>query len=247
MHAGTDEPDPRDLAVRHPSVSSCRVRAPSLSRRDRTGSPDGGRVTGGAPARALDEREPVERERRLGQRLDRDPHEEQRVVVAGDPVRRQRPAALAAMDQDPFAITADGDRDRVHARPGSRTHGRPGRRRDDATRGSSGSGCDGRCRRRRAGRRAGNGCSGTIRRGGRHHAGAEFWTTGCDLRVRRKADGIDRRRAPDMERPSRRDGLELSGQGWSYERAVLRRRDATAAATQAEDMSSVSFPVRRPR
>ena len=62
-----------------------------------------------------------------------------------------------------------------------------------------------------------------------------------------KADGIGRRRAPDMERPSRWDGLELSGQGWSYERAVLRRREATAAATQAEDMSSVSFPVRRPR
>src|SRR6187402_276126 len=68
----------------------------------------------GRPGPRSDEREPVERERWLGERLDRDPDEQQRVVVAGDPVARQRPAAVAAMDQDPLAVLADGDRDRFH-------------------------------------------------------------------------------------------------------------------------------------
>src|SRR5690349_5474003 len=60
-----------------------------------------------------DEREPVERERRLGEGLDRDPDEQERVVVAGGPVRRQRPAAVTAVDQEPLAVAADGDRDRL--------------------------------------------------------------------------------------------------------------------------------------
>jgi hypothetical protein len=54
------------------------------------------------------------RPKRLGKRLDRDPDEEQRVVVAGDPVRRERAAALAAMNEDPLAVLANGDRDRLH-------------------------------------------------------------------------------------------------------------------------------------
>ena len=64
----------------------------------------------------LDEREPVERERWLGERLHGDPDEEQRIVVAGRPVRGERAAAPAAVDEDPFAILADRDRDRLHRR-----------------------------------------------------------------------------------------------------------------------------------
>ena len=55
-----------------------------------------------------------ERERRLAERLHRDAHQLHRVVVGGDTIRRNRAAALAAVDYRPFAALSDPDRDRLH-------------------------------------------------------------------------------------------------------------------------------------
>ena len=66
--------------------------------------------------RPSDEGQPVEREGWLSQRLDRQPEEQQRVVVTCRPVAVQDSAALAAVDEHPFAVTAHGNRDGLHGR-----------------------------------------------------------------------------------------------------------------------------------
>lgn len=68
----------------------------------------------GSPRPRLDQRKAIQRERRLGERLHRDPHEQERVVVAGDPVARQRAAAVAAMNEHPLAVLPNGNGDRFH-------------------------------------------------------------------------------------------------------------------------------------
>ena len=59
---------------------------------------------------------PIQREGRLGDGAHRDTDEQQRAVVAGDAVRVQHAAAVAAMDEHPFAVAADGDGDGFHRR-----------------------------------------------------------------------------------------------------------------------------------
>ena len=45
-----------------------------------------------------------------------DTYQDERVVVTGAAIRVQRVAAGAPVDEDPFAVAAYGDRDRLHRR-----------------------------------------------------------------------------------------------------------------------------------
>ena len=56
----------------------------------------------------------VERERRLAQRLHGNAHELHRVVVRRHAVGAERPAALAAVDDSPFAASAHPNSHRLH-------------------------------------------------------------------------------------------------------------------------------------
>lgn len=58
----------------------------------------------------------LERERWLGDRAYGEAEQHQRVVVPGRAVEPEDTAPGAAMDQDPFALATDGDRDRLHRR-----------------------------------------------------------------------------------------------------------------------------------
>lgn len=58
----------------------------------------------------------LEREGRLGQRLDRQPHEKQRAVVGRGAVEVDHIAIRAAMNEDPLAVAANTDGDRLHGR-----------------------------------------------------------------------------------------------------------------------------------
>jgi hypothetical protein len=58
--------------------------------------------------------DPLEWERRLGKRPDRQPQEQQRIIVTRGPVQVELVASDAAVDQDPFAVSANGDGDRLH-------------------------------------------------------------------------------------------------------------------------------------
>ena len=60
--------------------------------------------------------EPIEWERGLRDRAHGDSYQHERVVVTGGAIRMQRIAAGAPVDEDPFAVTTDGDRDRFHRR-----------------------------------------------------------------------------------------------------------------------------------
>ena len=72
---------------------------------------------------ALNERQPIQREGRQRQRLDGQPQQEQRRVVACRTVRVELAAAGAAMDDHPFAAAADADGDRLHAGAALVEHG----------------------------------------------------------------------------------------------------------------------------
>jgi hypothetical protein len=61
--------------------------------------------------------DPLEWEGRLGERPDRQPQEHQRIVVTGDSVQVEPVASGATVDQDPFAVAANGDGDRFHECP----------------------------------------------------------------------------------------------------------------------------------
>jgi hypothetical protein len=69
---------------------------------------DGGGRGGSEP------RQPLQRERRPGQRPDREAHQHERVVVAGDPVDVDGRAGGAAVHERPLAVLADGYADRLH-------------------------------------------------------------------------------------------------------------------------------------
>ena len=58
--------------------------------------------------------QPLHREGRLRERPDRQVHERERVVVAGDAVQAHGVAPAAAVDERPFAVAADADGDRLH-------------------------------------------------------------------------------------------------------------------------------------
>src|SRR5215218_3455148 len=58
--------------------------------------------------------QPLQREGWLRERSDRQAHERQRVVVAGDAIEVHGVASAAAMDERPFAVVANADRDRRH-------------------------------------------------------------------------------------------------------------------------------------
>jgi len=74
-------------------------------------------MTDGAPgAFPVDVRDPLERERWLRQRLDRDPEQDERVVIPGRAVQAKRVAARAPMHQDPFPAAPHADGDRLHER-----------------------------------------------------------------------------------------------------------------------------------
>ena len=62
----------------------------------------------------------IERERWLGQRSDGDPHQQQRVVIAGCPVAVERSTSAATVDQHPLAVAANGDGDGFHGREAGR-------------------------------------------------------------------------------------------------------------------------------
>jgi hypothetical protein len=57
----------------------------------------------------------LEREERHGERQGRQAHQQERVVVAGCAVEPEAPAAEAAVDQYPVALSAHRYRDRLHA------------------------------------------------------------------------------------------------------------------------------------
>ena len=65
-------------------------------------------------ARPLDQGQTVKRERRLGDWLDCQSHQQQRVVVARGAIGVKHVAAAATVDEHPFAIASDGDRDGFH-------------------------------------------------------------------------------------------------------------------------------------
>ena len=56
-----------------------------------------------------------ERDERHGQRESRQPHQEQNVVVTGGFVEPEATAVDTPVDEDPTALAADRDRDRLHA------------------------------------------------------------------------------------------------------------------------------------
>jgi len=70
----------------------------------------------GVNRRDLDLSDPFDWERSLCQRLDREPQQEQRVVVAGRAIQAELLAPSASMDQHPLAVTSDADRDGLHER-----------------------------------------------------------------------------------------------------------------------------------
>ncbi len=61
-------------------------------------------------------RQPVERERRKGERLHRETQQQQRAVIRGTPVGVQNAASAAPMDEHPFALTPHRSRVRPPAR-----------------------------------------------------------------------------------------------------------------------------------
>src|SRR6185503_4649458 len=67
-------------------------------------------------SKALAEGEDLERERWVRDRLHRQFHQQQRVVVARGAVRDQRVAAATAVDEHPFAATAYRNGERFHPR-----------------------------------------------------------------------------------------------------------------------------------
>lgn len=62
----------------------------------------------------LQGRDGLERERRLRQRPSGYPQQQQRIVVADGTVEAQVTAAGATMNQNPFAVAAHADSDRLH-------------------------------------------------------------------------------------------------------------------------------------
>jgi hypothetical protein len=58
----------------------------------------------------------LDRERSLCQRLDREPQQHQRVVVAGRAIQAELLTPSASMDQHPLAVSSDADRDGLHER-----------------------------------------------------------------------------------------------------------------------------------
>ena len=68
------------------------------------------------PRRVSISGEPIEREGRLCDRTHGYPHQQERIVVTGGAIRVKRVAAGAPVDEDPFPVTAHGNRDRFHRR-----------------------------------------------------------------------------------------------------------------------------------
>jgi hypothetical protein len=60
--------------------------------------------------------EVLQRERRLSQRPYGQPQEQERVVIGRRPVEMDFGAGQAPVDQDPFAVAANGYGDRLHGR-----------------------------------------------------------------------------------------------------------------------------------
>jgi hypothetical protein len=64
--------------------------------------------------------DPLERERRLRERPDRQSKQHQRMVIPGSAVQMELGTSDASVDEDPFTISANGDRDRFHERAAAR-------------------------------------------------------------------------------------------------------------------------------
>src|SRR5205085_6893783 len=78
---------------------------------------------------ALSERsDPLDRERRLRERLHRQAEQQERVVIAGPAVEPELVTVRAAVDEHPLAVASGRDRDRLHERAavGSPVAGRAG-------------------------------------------------------------------------------------------------------------------------
>ena len=70
-----------------------------------------------APRGSSDLRDQLDREGRLPERSDRQPQQEQRLVIGSRSIEVHLVAAEAPVDQHPLAVTANGDGDRLHRRP----------------------------------------------------------------------------------------------------------------------------------
>jgi len=69
-----------------------------------------------APRGSSDLRDQLDGEGRPAERHDRQSQQQQRLVVSGRSIQVELIAPEAPVDQDPFAITSHGDRDRFHRR-----------------------------------------------------------------------------------------------------------------------------------
>src|SRR6185369_2691687 len=144
------------------------------------------------------------------------------------------------MDEDPFAVLADGDRDRLHR---GLTVGRAVARvdvevtRPQAVRAMVAMGGAGR------GERDVEPAMDAAERFGAAVVAALALGSGQldSISGTQECRRVERRHAPDMERPSRSGRSRGLGDGRSYERAVLRRRDADAAATALANMGRSPF------